>query len=267
MRALVGHSGFVGRHLARQRRWDAFFDRQNIDSIRGRRFELLVCAGLPADRWRANGNPGGDRSNMLSLAGALAEAKADRVVLVSTVDVYPVPIGVDESTPIDTVPRQAFGEHRLEFERRIAARFAVCHVLRLPTAFGAEMARNVLDDLIRRRDLDGVDPCGLHQWYPVSRLADDLDLAIAHGLPVVNLCSEPLEAARLHREFFEHLKIGARPVARACRDVRTRYGRLFGGNDRYPISADEAVKRIGEWLRAQPMPGPLGALRNTTALA
>lgn len=258
MRALIGHTGFVGRHLARQRAWDALFDRQNIDAIRGRRFELLVCAGLPSNRWRANGNPGGDRSNMLSLAGALAEVDADRVVLVSTVAVYPVPLGVDESTPIEAGHRQAFGEHRLEFERRIAARFPACHVLRLPTAFGADMRRNVLDDMIRRRDLDAVDPRGLHQWYPIDRLADDLDRAVSLHLPVVNLVSEPLETARLHRGYFDDLRIGGRPGAPERGDVHTRHGRAFGGDDRYLMSADEAFNRIGAWLRSQPLPGPFG---------
>jgi hypothetical protein len=64
------------------------------------------------------------------------------------------------STPIDAVHRQAFGEHRLAFERRIAARLPACHVLRLPSANGADLRRNVFDDVIRRRDLDGVDPRG-----------------------------------------------------------------------------------------------------------
>lgn len=258
MKALVGHTGFVGRHLARQRAWDAFFDRQNIDAIRGRRFELLVCAGLPSDRWRANGNPGGDRSNMMSLAGALAEVEAERVVLVSTVAVFPVPIGVDEAAPIEVGPRQAFGEHRLEFERIVAGRFRSSHVLRLPTPFGADMRRNPLDDMIRRRELDGVDPRSLLQWYPIDRLADDIDVAVAHGLPSVNLCAEPVETARVHREFFDDLKIGGRPGAPERQDVRTLHGRLFGGDDRYLMSADETIHRIGMWLRAQPLPGPFG---------
>ena len=132
MRALIGHTGFIGRNLARQRTWDACFSRQDIDAIRGRSFELVVCAGLPSDRWLANGNPGGDRSNMLSLANALAEVHAERFVLVSTIDVYPVPVGVDESTVIEPAHNRAYGEHRLEFERMVAARFAA-DVMGVPT--------------------------------------------------------------------------------------------------------------------------------------
>ena len=111
MNGLIGHTGFVGRHLARQRRWDASYNRANVDAMRGRAFDLLVCAGLPSDRWLANANPAGDRSNMLSLVNALAETRAERFVLVSTVDVYPVPVGVDESTPFEPAHPRAYGEH------------------------------------------------------------------------------------------------------------------------------------------------------------
>ena len=250
MKALIGHTGSIGRNLARQRSWDACFDRDDIDTIRGRSFELLVCAGLPSNRWLANGNPGGDRSNMLKLAGALSEVRAERFVLVSTIDVYPVPVGVDESTPFEATHRRAYGEHRLEFERIVAARFAQCHVLRLPQTFGPDMRRNVLDDLIRRRDLDDVDPRGLHQWYPIERLADDIDRVNALALPLVNLCSAPVETARLHREFFDDLKIGGRPGASLRQDVRTRHGRSLGGDESYLMSADHVVGDNGRWLRS-----------------
>jgi len=258
VRGLIGHTGFVGRNLARQRAWDACFDREDIDAIRGREFELLVCAGLPSNRWLANGNPGGDRSNMLSLAGALAEVRAERFVLVSTIDVYPVPVRVDESTPFDTPHSRAYGEHRLEFERIVAGRFSTCHVVRLPEAFGPDMRRNVLDDLIRRRDLDAVNPRGQQQWYPIDRLADDLDRVIGLGLPLVNLCSAPVETARLHREFFDDLKIGGLPGAGLRQDVRTLHGRSLGGDADYLMSVDQVVDEMGRWLRSLAQFGGLG---------
>ena len=121
MNALIGHTGFLGANLVRQRPWDARINRTNLDAIRGQAFDLMVCAGRPSDRWLANGNPGGDRTNMLSLAGALAEVQVDRFVLLSTIDVYPVPLGVDEATPFERLP----DERRLDREReRPMAEFA-----------------------------------------------------------------------------------------------------------------------------------------------
>jgi hypothetical protein len=258
VKALIGHSGFIGGHLACQRRWDACFNRANVEALRGRAFELLVCAGLPSDRWRANGNPAGDRSNMMSLANALAGVRAKRFVLVSTVDVYPVPVAVDETTPIDPPGHRAYGEHRLEFERIVADRFPECRIVRLPSVFGAGMRRNALLDLIRRRELDAVDPRSAFQWYPATRLADDLDRLLEADLPLVNLCTEPVETGRLHREYFDDLRIGGRPGPVVRHDVRTRHGRRFGGGDRYVMSAEDVVLAIGGWLRSL---GQFGELR------
>jgi nucleoside-diphosphate-sugar epimerase len=226
--ALIGHTGFIGRNLTRQRPWSECYNRGNIDAIRGRHFDQVVCAGLPSDRWLANGNPGGDRTNMLSLATALGEVSADRFVLISTIDVYPVQLGVDETTPFEAPRSQAYGEHRLEFERIVAGQFPRCHIVRLPAAFGPEARRNVLVDLIRRRDLDAIDPRATYQWYPVSRLADDIDRVVERDVSLVNLCSEPLECARVHQAYFDDLRIGGRPGPAVRQDVRTRHGRLFG---------------------------------------
>jgi len=249
--ALIGHTGFLGANLARQRPWDARINRVNLDQIRGQAFDLVVCTGLPSDRWLANGNPGGDRSNMLSLASALSDVQVDRFVLLSTIDVYPVPLGVGEATPFEPPRHQAYAEHRLEFERIVAGLFAHCHIVRLPSVFGPGAQRNVLVDLVRRRDLDAVGPHACFQWYPVSRLADDLDRVLRADLPLVNLCPEPVDTAQVHREFFDDLRIGGRPGPSARYDVRTLHGRSFGGDDSYVMRADEILNAIGEWLRSQ----------------
>src|SRR5207248_3172600 len=74
---------------------------RNINDIRGRRYELIVCAGARAEKWKANQDPETDRGNLQVLCDALQDAHAHKLLLISTVDVYPVPIGVDEETPID----------------------------------------------------------------------------------------------------------------------------------------------------------------------
>jgi hypothetical protein len=48
MDALIGHSGFVGTNLHRQRPFDYLYNSKNIGDICGRSFELIVCAGIPA---------------------------------------------------------------------------------------------------------------------------------------------------------------------------------------------------------------------------
>jgi hypothetical protein len=72
VKALIGHRRFIGRNLARQRTWDACFNLQHIDTIRGCIVERVIWAGLTSNRRLANGNPCCNRSNTRSLANALS---------------------------------------------------------------------------------------------------------------------------------------------------------------------------------------------------
>ena len=49
--ALIGNTGFVGGNLLRQQPFDALFNSKNIDDIAGRSFDLVVCAGVRAEKW------------------------------------------------------------------------------------------------------------------------------------------------------------------------------------------------------------------------
>ena len=99
--ALVGYTGFVGSNLLRQRPFDDLYNSKNIEDIAGRQYELLVCSGAPAEKWKANREPEQDLENIKRLLGCLERVSARAVVVVSTVDVYPVPHGVDEYSLID----------------------------------------------------------------------------------------------------------------------------------------------------------------------
>ena len=48
--ALLGYTGFVGTTLRAQTQFDALYNTQNIADIRGRHFDLVVCAAAAAVR-------------------------------------------------------------------------------------------------------------------------------------------------------------------------------------------------------------------------
>src|SRR5471032_1906206 len=98
--ALIGHTGFVGSNLLRQARFDATYNSSNIEAIAGEEFDLLVCAGVRAEKWIANANPAADRGGIDRLIQALTTVKARRAILISSVDVFITPIEVDESSPV-----------------------------------------------------------------------------------------------------------------------------------------------------------------------
>src|SRR5262245_19690153 len=101
MDALIGFSGFVGTTLLRQRAFAHLYRSTNIGDIDGRSFDLLICAGAPAQNWIANRDPETDLANIEGLIRHLRQVKCRTFVLVSTVDVFKSAIGVDEDSIVD----------------------------------------------------------------------------------------------------------------------------------------------------------------------
>ena len=216
MRALIGSTGFVGGALQKQAEFDQLYSSRNIDSIRGKSFELVVCAGAYAEKWKANEDPVADMAAIERLIDPLREVACERFVLDSTVDVYQRPLGVDESAPADAT--QPYGRHRRLLEEFARETFPRCCVLRLPGLFGAGLKKNVIFDLLHDHQVDRIHPDGSYQYYPLAHLWAD----IQRWLPLLNVATEPIPTRELSLRAFgrELLQYpGRQPPARY--DVRT----------------------------------------------
>ena len=60
-KAIIGYSGFVGQNLLKQTNFTHLYRSNDIEEIMDEDFDMVVCAGLPADKWLANKDPEGDR--------------------------------------------------------------------------------------------------------------------------------------------------------------------------------------------------------------
>lgn len=148
MRALVGDSGFVGTNLKASASFDALFNSRTIGDIKGRSFDLLVCAAAPATMWAANRDPDHDLANLRGLVDHLASARIDRLVLISTIAVLAdAAAGLDEDTDAFET-RTAYGRNRRLLEAGLAARFPRLHILRLPALYGLGLKKNFIFDLL-----------------------------------------------------------------------------------------------------------------------
>ena len=178
--ALIGYTGLVGGTLDRSGwQFGSRFNSRNIAEMRGREFGTVVCAGVSAVKWRANLDPGGDWAGIAALWEVLTTVRARRVLLVSTVDVYPRPIGVTEA---DAPPRgegDAYGRNRLELELLVAQRFEHHTIIRLPALFGEGLKKNAIFDLLTGNLTDRIPPAAVMQWYPLRRFAEDARRATA----------------------------------------------------------------------------------------
>lgn len=194
--ALIGHTGFVGSNLNCQMKFDSRYNSGNISDIDGREFDSLICAGVPAVKWLANKEPDKDKAAIAGLVKHLLTIKVKQFVLVSTIDVYPSPVNVDENSEIDVAACHPYGRHRLELERLISERFDT-HIIRLPGLFGTGLKKNVIYDLLNDNNVAQIDPCGVFQFYYLSRLANDIAISLKHGIRKLNISSEPISVSEI----------------------------------------------------------------------
>lgn len=248
--ALVGSTGFVGGNLLRQASFDALYHSSDIETIRGRSFDLLVCAGARAEKWLANKEPEKDIAGIRRLMDCLAEVQARHVVLVSTVDVYPVPIDVDESSPIDPASNSPYGRHRYELERFVAGRFATT-TIRLPGLFGPGLKKNIIYDLIHGNATDAICPDSVYQFYDLTRLWADIETTRRGGLALVNFATEPVSVRDVARAGFGIDFENPKATKPARYDMRTRHAALFGGANGYLAGKTAVLSAIHAFVQSQ----------------
>ncbi len=248
MTSLIGHSGFVGGNLLANRSYDFVYRSTDIDTIRGRTFEHVVCSGVQAMKWWANLHPEEDKAGIERLLNPLSEVKTERFTLISTIDVYPAPREVDEDSDIERKGHHAYGLHRLEVEDWVKARFPQSLILRLPGLFGPGLKKNVIFDMMHDNNLDKVHPGGVFQYYDLRRLADDIDKAWQRGIGLLNISSEPLGTAEIRDRFFPGKELGGSGAAPAGYDMRSKHANMWGGVDGYLYSKEQVIADLGDWL-------------------
>ena len=246
-RALVGWTGFVGGALDARIRPDARFRSTDIDQLPAADVDEIVCAGAPAEKWKANADPEGDRARLQPLMDALAASRARSCVLVSTVDVFADSRGADESTPADTGQEQAYGRNRALLEQFVRERFEQTLVVRLPGMFGPGLKKNLVFDLVNQPEARFAHQDSTFQFYDVRALWGHVLLAQDAGLRVVNLATEPVSAAQVARECFGvDYRCDDRP--QVAYDLRTAHApELAGREGPYLADADEVLAGIRAW--------------------
>lgn len=223
--ALIGHGGFVASNLEVQAHFDEKVETRAAEKLRGRTFDLLVCLG-PEGRRRAGRDPEADRAATRRLMEALGGISAARVLLVSTVEVFPRPESVDEDAAIH--PSGPYARHRRELELFCREELSAT-VVRLPLAFGPGLSTGVVFDLLLGRGLESIHPDALLQHYPIAHLWRDASMALERRIAELNLACEPIPTRELALRCFGRELTAYPGSAPALCDVRSKYAPLWGG--------------------------------------
>jgi nucleoside-diphosphate-sugar epimerase len=246
--ALIGHTGFVGGNLLRQYLFDACYNSTNVEEIAGRQFDLLVCAGAPAAKWKANRDPAGDHACLGRLEDALGRVTARAVVLVSTVDVFGDSTGADE----DVLPEGAgpYGRHRLELEQFVAGRFDTL-VVRLPGLFGPGLKKNAVFDLLHDNEVEKIDSRAVFQFYDVRRLWADIAVARRAGLRLIHFATEPVSMGEVVRAAFGREFRNEVASLPARYDFRSKHAGLYGGKGGYVLAKWEVLAGLADFVAVE----------------
>lgn len=250
--AIVGHTGFVGSNLCKQTTFESFFNSSNLQGITGKAFDTLVFSGAPANKWIANKEPEKDWQNLEQIMTMMKTVQAKQLVLISTVDVIPPSDAPqDETVDCAATKNHAYGTHRLALEQFMRAQFQKVLIVRLPGLFGPGLKKNVIYDLIHDNMLASINPASSFQYYDITRLWDDIEVALAHQLDLVHLFTQPILTREILQRYFPNKQVGQTPGPEAHYDHRTRYAELYGGTGGWIESADSVLDRLGVYLKTQ----------------
>ncbi|MCI8811493.1 MAG: NAD(P)-dependent oxidoreductase [Oscillibacter sp.] len=147
MNGLIGYSGFVGQNLDGPQ-FDLRFNSKNSVALRGKKFDLLVCAGVPGHKTLANQFPQKDWEAILELMTNLLHVQCAKLILISTIDILPEGSEKYEDAPLSEDCMSAYALHRFKMERFVQEHFDDVTIVRLPGIFGKGLRKNFIFDLI-----------------------------------------------------------------------------------------------------------------------
>lgn len=148
MNSLVGYTGFVGSNLYAKGKFDRAYNSKNIGEAYGTSPDLLVYSGLRAEKYLANNDPAKDMDLIYEAEENIRKINPKKLVLISTIDVFKSPLGVDEKSVIDTDGLHAYGYNRYQLELWVRRQYSDALIVRLPALFGRNIKKNFIYDYI-----------------------------------------------------------------------------------------------------------------------
>ncbi|MEB6662895.1 MULTISPECIES: NAD(P)-dependent oxidoreductase [Achromobacter] len=251
--ALIGYSGFVGSTLLKQAPFESLYRSTNIGDIAMQSFDMVVCAGAPAQKWIANREPESDLQKIEGLIAYLKTVQCKTFVLISTVDVFKDPLAVNEESLVEESGLHAYGLHRRLLEKFVEAHFPSHLIVRLPGLVGPGLRKNVIYDFLNSNNLHAIESRGVFQFYPMVNLWYDIRTALQAGLKLVHLTAEPISVADVSKKGFGTVFDHELPGVPPSYDMRTIHAQKFGGVGLYQYGARETIQAIRAYAQSEPL--------------
>lgn len=146
MISLVGSTGFVGGNIAKAGKVDGLYHSTNIEEAYGTKPDILIYAGLRAEKFLAEKFPEQDLEQIRIAEENIRKIAPEKLVLISTIDVYEDSFHATEETPAKG--QGHYGKNRVQMEEWVRANFKDYLIVRLPGLFGTGIRKNFIYDYI-----------------------------------------------------------------------------------------------------------------------
>lgn len=224
--ALIGYTGFVGSNLFYDYTFTDIYNSKNINEIANKNYDCIVCCGIGAKKWYANSHPEEDISQINNLLDNLRLVKANKFILISTIDIYDnINSELDEDYfPNINYDNHYYGKHRLYVELFVKLTFTDYHIVRLPGLFGFGLKKNIIYDYLNN-SLKEINMNSSFQWYYLSDLFNDINNIITKNIKIINLFTEPIKNDKLIEIFIKYKNLNINKIThnQINYDILTKY--------------------------------------------
>tara|TARA_Y100000816_G_scaffold246458_1_gene194812 strand:- start:197 stop:895 length:699 start_codon:yes stop_codon:yes gene_type:complete len=189
MKALIGHSGFIGSILKKKYKNCHLYNSKNISKIKNKIYSEIICAGLPAAKWKANKFPKKDSANFNKLKRNINFVSCKLFILISTIDVHK--------------KAETYGVNRMKLESFIKKKFSNYLIVRLPAVFGKGLKKNILFDLLNDNQINKINKKDFFQWFDVSLLYSEIQKIKKKKISnkIIELYSPPIQNTEILKFF------------------------------------------------------------------
>ncbi len=146
-KALIGFSGLIGKNLLMQTNFDYKFNSKNINKIKKKKYDLVICAAAPGKMYLANKYPKQDKNKINKLINNLKKVETKKFVLISTIQVFKNIKAKNNEFSNQFNKKIAYGRHRRDLEIFCQKKFRNLIIVRLPSVFGPFLKKNFIFDL------------------------------------------------------------------------------------------------------------------------
>ncbi|MDA7592286.1 hypothetical protein N8714_01300 [Rhodobacteraceae bacterium] len=251
---IIGGRGMIGSNLVMQLASNcdiSIITRENFHNSKNK-FDTLFVSAADARKYIVNNQPINDLVDVANLALGISRYTFDRLVLISTVDVYGQVGNVGNEDTKLTFEQPSYGDNRLFLENilRGVAKDAEYQIIRLQGIIANNLTKNVIYDIKNKHEIEKVNPNCTMQFYPIELLSKNIEICASLNEEIVNLSCEPVNLLEIFKQFapdlLHHTANSGEPT---LYDVRSKHCEKLIGNKDYWITKKESMAAIEKYLK------------------